>query len=117
MIEKNVLAIFLNGPISKNSILISKIFNNKVMVIIFIFIGIHQLYLNMRPIECDKIHFTFLCRFSKKAIFSFLFIFILMVDRNRKHFNPYFTYENLKKKWLKMISLKKLNSHHKGLRW
>ena len=24
-----------------------------------------------------------------------------MMDKNRKHFNPYFTYENLKKKWLK----------------
>ena len=32
--RKNVLAIFLNGPISKNYFLISKIFNNKVMVII-----------------------------------------------------------------------------------
>ena len=37
--KKNVLAIFLNGPISKNSFLISKIFYNKVMVIIFILIG------------------------------------------------------------------------------
>ena len=37
--RKNVLANFLNGPISKNSFLISKIFYNKVMVIIFILIG------------------------------------------------------------------------------
>merc|ERR1711867_276565 len=93
LIEKNVLAIFLNGPISKISIFFSKIFNNKGMVIIFIPIGIHQLYLVMIPIECDKIHFTLFCRFFKNSKMSFFSI--LMLDKNRKHFNPHFTYEEL----------------------
>merc|ERR1711951_212666 len=91
LIEKNVLAIFLNGPISKISIFFSKIFNNKVMVIMFILIAIHQLYLVMIPIECDKIHFTFFCRFFKKS--KNFFFSILMLDKNRKHFNPHFAYE------------------------
>ena len=86
---------FLNSPISRNSILISKIFNNKVMVIIFILIGIHHLYLNMSPIKHNKIHFPFSCKFFKKSIFSKSSI--LNVDKNRKHFNPHFKYEDFKK--------------------
>ena len=81
LIEKNVLANFLNGPISKKSFLISKIFNNKVMVIIFILIGIYHLYLNMSLIKHNKIHFSFLCKFFKNTFFSNSRI--LMLDKNR----------------------------------
>ena len=114
LIEKNVLAIFLNGPISKNSFLISKIFNNKVMVIIFILIGIYHLYLNMSLIKHNKIHNPFFCKFFKKSIFSKSSI--LNVDKNRKHFNPHFKYEDFKKIVENLIWTRFVQINRKGLR-
>ena len=111
LIEKNVLAIFLNGPISKNSFLISKIFNNKVMVIIFILIGIYHLYLNMSPIIHNKIHFLFFCNFFKNSIFSKFSI--LNVDKNQKHFNPHFKYEDFKKTVENLIWTRFVQINHK----
>ena len=114
LIEKNVLANFLNGPISKNSFLISKIFNNKVMVIIFILIGIYHLYLNMSLIKHNKIHFPFFCKFFKKSIFSKFSI--LNVDKNRKHFNPHFKYEDFKKTVENLIWTRFVQINRKGLK-
>ena len=111
--RKNVLANFLNGPISKNSFLISKIFNNKVMVIIFILIGIYHLYLNMSLIKHNKIHNPFFCKFFKKSFFSKSSI--LNVDKNRKHFNPHFKYEDFKKIVENLIWTRFVQINHKGL--
>ena len=47
--RKNVLAKFLNGPISKKSIFFSKILQEKVMVINFFSTVIYQLNINMTP--------------------------------------------------------------------
>ena len=49
----------------------------------------------MSPIKHNKIHFPFSCKFFKKSFFSKSSI--LNVDKNRKHFNPIFIYEDLKK--------------------
>ena len=70
MIEKNVLADFLNGGISKNSIFFSKIFPEKVMVINFCFIVIYQLNINMRPTIHENIHFSSLCTKLKYLFFK-----------------------------------------------
>ena len=62
LIEKKVLANFLNGAISINSIFFSKIFQEKVMVIIFCFIVIYQLIINIRPTRHAKKNFkTYFC--------------------------------------------------------
>ena len=75
-IEKNVLAIFLNGPISKKYFF-SKIFQEKVMVIIFCFIVIYQLNINMRPTRHKNIDFFSLCKKMKNPFFS---IFRILVE-------------------------------------
>ena len=81
LIEKNVLANFLNGPISKNSFLISKIFPEKAMVIHFCLIVIYQLNINMRPTRHENIYFSSLCKKFKNPFF--LIFRILMIDKNR----------------------------------
>ena len=96
IIPKHNTVSLSNGLISKNSILISNIFNNVVTIIIFILIGIYQWYLNMRLVKYDNIHFTFFCIFFKK-VFIFSKFSILMVDKNRKYFNSHFMYEDFKK--------------------
>ena len=77
MLEKNVLAIFLKDPISKNSIFYSKIFQEKVMVINFCFIVIYQLNINMRPTRHENIDFSSLCKKMKK---NFLFNSYLSIE-------------------------------------
>ena len=67
--RKNVLAIFLNGPISKNSIFFSKILREKVMLIHFCFIVIHQLNIDMRPTSYENIEFSALCKKIKNPFF------------------------------------------------
>merc|ERR1712240_747832 len=47
----------------------------------------------MSPIKHNKIHFPFSCNFFKKSFFSKSSI--LNVNKNRKHFNPHFKYEDL----------------------
>merc|ERR1711951_207878 len=49
----------------------------------------------MSPIKHNKIHFPFFCKFLKKYIFSKFSI--LNVDKNGKHFNTHFKYEDFKK--------------------
>ena len=72
MIEKNVLANFLNGSISENSIFFSKIFPEKVMVINFCFIVIYQLNINMKPTSHENIYFSSLCK-NINYLFDFYF--------------------------------------------
>merc|ERR1712240_829410 len=43
----------------------------------------------MSLIKHNKIHFPFVCKFFKKSS-------IFNVDKNQKHFNPHFKYEDLK---------------------
>ena len=81
LLEKNVLAIFLKDPISKNSIFYSKIFQEKAMVINFCFIVIYQSNINMRPTRHENIDFSSLCKKMKNPFFS---IFrVLVKDKNR----------------------------------
>ena len=47
--KNKFLSIFLNSTTPKNSILISKIFKKKIMVVYFCFIVIYQLNINMTP--------------------------------------------------------------------
>merc|ERR1711917_92534 len=49
----------------------------------------------MSLIKHNKIHFSFLCRFFKNTFFSNSRI--LMLDKNRKYFNPHFNYQDIKK--------------------
>merc|ERR1712240_909055 len=49
----------------------------------------------MSVIKHNKIHNPFFCKFFKKTFFSKSSI--LNVDKNRKHFNPHFKYEDFKK--------------------
>ena len=67
----------------------------------FFFIGIHQLNLNIRSIKYENIEFTFLYKMIKKPFF--LNFCILMKDKNQRHFNPHFNYQDFKKK-IKMCS-------------
>ena len=65
--KKKVFAIFLNGFISKKKS--SKIFQEKVIVIIFCFIVIYQLNIDMRSTRHENIDFSFLCKKMKNPFF------------------------------------------------
>ena len=67
--RKNVLTIFLNGPISKNSIFYPKIFQEKVMVVIFCLIVIYQLNINVRPTTHENVNSSSFCKKSKTHFF------------------------------------------------
>ena len=95
LIEKNVLANFLNGPVSKNSIFFSKIFPEKVMVINYCFIVIYQLNINMRPTRHENINFLSSCKIFKEKVrvinFCFIVIYQLNINmRPTRHENIYF---------------------------
>ena len=105
MIEKNVLANFLNGPISKNSIFFSKIFPEKVMVINFCFIVIYQLNISMTPTRLEKINFSSLCKIFKNAFF--LNHRILMEDKIDSNLN-HISYIRISKKNIEMFYFIKL---------
>merc|ERR1712240_418621 len=49
----------------------------------------------MNSIKHNKIHFPFFCKFFKKSFYSKFSI--LNVDKNRKHFNQHFIYDEFKK--------------------
>ena len=71
--KKKVLDIFLNGPISGNSIFFSKIFQEKVMVINFCFIVNYQLNIDMRSTRHENIEISFLCKKNRNNFFLILF--------------------------------------------
>ena len=102
------LSFFWNAPISQNSILISKMFKNKVIVIIFILMGIYQLYLNMRPIKYDDNEFSF---------FSVYFWSILFFNgwQKRKSVWPTFQICGYRKKYENSIWMYFVQIDHKGL--
>ena len=113
MLEKNVLAIFLKDPISKNSIFYSKIFQEKVMVINFCFIVIYQLNIDMRSTRDENTDFSSLCKKMKNPFFQ---IFrILVEDKNRKRFYSTFQIWGSQKIILKCFISVNENLNHKGL--
>ena len=70
LMQKNVLAIFLNGPISKKTFFSLKSSIKRLWSYFFISISIYQMYFNMRPIRYENIYFAFFNRISKKHFFQ-----------------------------------------------
>ena len=84
--DKKCFSYFSNGPISQNSILISKISNNKVMVIISILIIIYRFNWSWHQWKNNNIHFTCFCKiFNKSILFSFEMILTTSPPDKKNH--------------------------------